>query len=144
MKIEVTSSLPEIDHKLQPLFESVQLGDIVLVTGSVGAGKTTFVRHFVSHMSDQMASSPSYNLIQEYPIKNGKVIHVDLYRVKDESDLESVGFWDALNQPNFIGFIEWPEMLKTSDLVAKRILKLDIQIDKNSPDLRHYSLILTP
>ena len=142
MKLQVTTSLQDLDQKLNSLFQQIQTGDIVLITGPVGAGKTTFVRHFVSSKSAELANSPSYNLIQEYPLPDYKAIHIDLYRIKDEFDLESIGFWDALNQKNFIAFIEWPEMIAPQDLPAKRLLQLDIQLHPDRSDQRTYTLIL--
>jgi tRNA threonylcarbamoyladenosine biosynthesis protein TsaE len=142
MKLLVTTSLQDLDQKLNSLFQHIQNGDIVLITGPVGAGKTTFVRHFVSSRSAELANSPSYNLIQEYPMQDYKIIHVDLYRIKDESDLESIGFWDALNQKNYIAFIEWPEMITLQDLPAQRLLHLDIQINPDRSDHRTYTLTL--
>src|ERR1700677_4310633 len=74
------------------------LPHLILLEGSVGAGKTSWVKGFVSGYlkKDNLVSSPSYSLVNCYGAKKKEVIHADFYRLQNKDDLESVGFWDLL------------------------------------------------
>ena len=79
-------------------------------------GKTTFVRHFINNLQKKCneprteVPSPTFNIINEYLIKEKKIAHIDLYRVKDENELYNIGLFE--NKENYILFIEWPEIIK--------------------------------
>ncbi len=140
MDMQFSTSIEDMNHKLGALFEQFKVGDIILINGPIGVGKTTFVRHFVKVLGSEWVNSPSYNLIQEYSLRNFKVLHIDLYRITDLSDLESIGFWDCLLQKNYIGFIEWPDLIDPAFLPAQRVLNLDINFDAKNPNDRIYNL----
>lgn len=81
-------------------------GDFVGLVGNLGAGKTTFARGFVAEMDpNQEATSPSYTLVNVYDTLP-QVFHFDLWRLDDVDSLESVGYWDYLDQPG-IALVEW-------------------------------------
>lgn len=81
-------------------------GDFLGLVGNLGAGKTTFARGFVSEMDpSQEATSPSYTLVNVYD-STPNVFHFDLWRLEDIDSLESVGYWDYLDQPG-IALVEW-------------------------------------
>jgi tRNA threonylcarbamoyladenosine biosynthesis protein TsaE len=85
--------------------------NIILLFGDLGAGKTTFVREYCQSINIvNQVSSPSFLILNTYYSKNNfQVNHFDLYRVKDIFELETIGFYECLNQSNSINFIEWPE-----------------------------------
>lgn len=147
----IKSKESDIKKKFDTFFKQLKKGDIVLLSGPIGAGKTTFVRQFVESMEDLSSSeqsstwsnSPSYNLIHEYNVNDHKILHIDLYRIQDEEDLESTGFWDIISRQDSIAFIEWPEKINVSDLNAKRLIEVHISEEKNSSDSeRHYHILL--
>ena len=114
-KIDI--SLPK-DIKLisQRISNYLDNGDIVFLFGEIGVGKTTFVRHFINNLQKKCneprteVPSPTFNIINEYLIKEKKIAHIDLYRVKDENELYNIGLFE--NKENYILFIEWPEIIK--------------------------------
>lgn len=128
----------EIQKNLLPFFNELKAGDIILLSGSIGAGKTTFVRKYVEFMSSNEANSPSYNLIQEYPLKEFKVVHIDLYRIESEDELESIGFWEALQQKNCVTFIEWPEKVNMKELPQKQLKSITITLLNSGNNSRLY------
>lgn len=95
----------------------------IALWGDLGAGKTAFVRGFVSALSDARVKSPTYTIVNEY---SGRVpvYHFDMYRIDGEDDLYSTGFYDYLDA----GFLlcEWSENIPFA-LPEKRI---DVRIEK--------------
>ena len=88
-------------------------GSFVGLVGSLGAGKTTFVRGLGSGLDRAAAfevSSPSYTLVHEYPT-DPPLFHIDLYRLLGLDDLESTGFWDYLDQDGIV-VVEWMDRVE--------------------------------
>ena len=84
---------------------------ILLFTGDLGAGKTTFVKQLCEYWGVmEPVSSPTYALVQEYESPGrGILYHMDLYRLEKIQDLEQIGFEEYLNSGN-ICMIEWPDL----------------------------------
>ena len=107
MVLEYT--LEDIDRVAKQLINSFT-HSIVAMSGQMGSGKTTLVQAIVSKLgSNETVSSPTFGLVHEYNIPNGKLIHMDLYRLEQESELEQIGFDDYLSTGNLC-LIEWPEL----------------------------------
>ena len=82
------------------------------LSGQIGAGKTTFIRAVLKALGiTTVVKSPSYSLVETYLVNNLKIHHFDLYRIRDESELEYIGFRDFFAD-NAICCIEWPEYSK--------------------------------
>jgi tRNA threonylcarbamoyladenosine biosynthesis protein TsaE len=82
-----------------------------LLTGTLGAGKTTLVKAFCHQLGiTEGLASPSFGIVHEYAGPD-TVYHFDLYRLKSEEELQEIGFEEYLDSPHWI-FIEWPEMAK--------------------------------
>jgi tRNA threonylcarbamoyladenosine biosynthesis protein TsaE len=123
----------EIDGTKNFTQEAVQYfhgGDTILLYGELGSGKTFITREFVSLLgSKSEVSSPSFSLINQYdgqPIIN----HVDLYRVKNETDLINLGLEDLWNSPG-INFIEWPEIIENQIFWSHYRIKIEIDSKKS-------------
>ncbi|MEM7183437.1 MAG: tRNA (adenosine(37)-N6)-threonylcarbamoyltransferase complex ATPase subunit type 1 TsaE [Spirochaetota bacterium] len=78
----------------------------VLLTGEMGAGKTTFTSHLVTALGSKEVHSPTFTLINKYRISQGSVFHFDLYRLKEEEELEELGFEDIWGVQG-LSIIEW-------------------------------------
>lgn len=84
--------------------------DIILITGEVGTGKTTLIKEYCKLIGvEEIVNSPTYTLINEYQNKRGKIVHMDLYRVKDINEINELGLFEYLE--NNIVIIEWPEII---------------------------------
>lgn len=82
---------------------------IVTLSGDLGAGKSTFARGVLRSLGVTGAiKSPSYTLIETYPLAAVTVVHLDLYRLKDPSELEYLGLADY-HRPGHLWLVEWPE-----------------------------------
>ncbi len=86
-----------------------------LLIGEIGVGKTTFTRNFVNYLQkkegikETEVLSPTFNLLYEYDIKNLKVMHYDLYRIKESKELDQLGIFKE--DQSSIKIIEWPELV---------------------------------
>jgi tRNA threonylcarbamoyladenosine biosynthesis protein TsaE len=82
---------------------------VVYLTGDLGAGKTTLARGFLHALGVAgIVHSPSYNLMDVYETKAGTIVHLDLYRMRDASELEPLGLRDEA-RPGVLWLIEWPQ-----------------------------------
>ena len=88
--------------------DNASLPAFIALYGDLGVGKTAFVRGFVGALSPAAAvRSPTFALVNEYPLPRGSVFHFDMYRIADEDDLYSIGFYDYLDRG--ICLAEWSE-----------------------------------
>jgi len=82
---------------------------VVYLEGGLGAGKTTFARGFARAAGvGGVLRSPTYTLLEAYPLTGGTLVHVDLYRVRSPAELDSLGLADFAG-PGHVWLIEWPE-----------------------------------
>ena len=103
----------------------------MLFIGDLGAGKTTFIKQLLRELgSTDLASSPSFSLINEYSTKSAAVYHIDLYRLEDATDVFNLGIEEYLYGKNFC-FIEWPQIILEYLEKPYHILKIDI-IENNA------------
>lgn len=84
-------------------------GDVVLVSGDLGAGKTTFVRGALRALGvTERVTSPTFVVGHLYALPDARAAHLDLYRL-DGLDAEDPGLLDPFFGPDTITFVEWPE-----------------------------------
>ena len=82
---------------------------VLALTGELGAGKTTLVRGLLGALGFAGAvRSPTYTLLELYPLGGRTIVHADLYRLRDPSELDFLGLREWA-QPGFLWCIEWPE-----------------------------------
>jgi tRNA threonylcarbamoyladenosine biosynthesis protein TsaE len=116
-------------------------GGVLLLTGDLGAGKTTFVQALARTFGiTRTVTSPTFTLANEYPIPSGgKLVHYDLYRLASASGLYDLGFEDALEMGARLA-IEWPEKAQeVLDLEVPQRLRLNLTT--NADNLRHAVLL---
>jgi len=90
------------------LAAALRPGDVVLLWGGLGAGKTTLARGLIAAWTgiDEDAPSPTYTLVQVYESARGPLWHMDLYRLEDAEEALELGLEDALVEA--VTLIEWP------------------------------------
>lgn len=102
---------PESSHALGAALARVaKPGDVILLSGPLGAGKTSIARGLLAALGlEGEAPSPSFAIVQPYdpPEVRFPVLHVDLYRIEDPSELDELGLDDARAESLLI--VEWPE-----------------------------------
>jgi tRNA threonylcarbamoyladenosine biosynthesis protein TsaE len=100
----------------QRLAQSLPEGALVLLTGPMGAGKTTLVKFIAEALGFKgEVTSPTYTLIHEYPSPQGLIVHIDAYRMADQEELFTLGLEDYLPEARLV-LIEWgkPEVFPDS------------------------------
>ena len=102
-------------------------GEIILLYGEMGVGKTTFVKYLINQFQIKKdlqiseVTSPTFNLLNEYDVDDLSIKHYDLFRLKDKSELKNLDIFE--NNKNVITLIEWPQLInkeklnKTIDLI---------------------------
>ena len=98
----------------------------------MGVGKTTFVRFLINNLQEKFNQqltevlSPTFNIVNEYKLKDLKIMHYDLYRIKDEAEFKNIGLFE--NEKNAILFIEWPEIIAKK---PKNVIELYFIYEEN-------------
>ena len=95
----------------------VSRGDIIFLYGEIGVGKTTFVRFVINYLESKNGIknsdvlSPTFNIVYDYDIGNIKILHYDLYRLKNYKDISQLGMFETSNDS--IKIVEWPELIES-------------------------------
>jgi len=85
-------------------------GDIITLSGEIGAGKTVFARGFIKALGcEEEIPSPTFTLVQVYPLRPNTVNHIDLYRLNQGDEIFELGVEELFDQG--ISLIEWPDRL---------------------------------
>ena len=113
MKVSSIRELEKISNKIKQILSP---GDVVFLHGEIGVGKTTFARLLINNYESEKklkkseVLSPTFNIVFEYDIKEFTIKHFDLYRLKNERDIQNIGLYE--NSEHSIILIEWPELIK--------------------------------
>jgi len=133
----VTNAPAETEHAGMLLGEGLRAGDVVLLTGELGAGKTTFVRGVAQGTgSPAPVASPTFQLVRIYP---GRVqlAHVDLYRVENSMELRDLGLEELAQEGAVV--VEWGDRLEVDGaaLIEMEPLGGDRRLIRTTRDLGH-------
>jgi tRNA threonylcarbamoyladenosine biosynthesis protein TsaE len=108
----VTHSAEETIERGREIAAELKPPVTVLLSGELGAGKTTLAKGIVSGLgaaAEDEVTSPTFTLVHKYG-RDGRVYHIDLYRISDARDLETLGLEDIFSEKAII-LVEWPERL---------------------------------
>tara|TARA_B100001173_G_C15676137_1_gene415792 strand:+ start:59 stop:511 length:453 start_codon:yes stop_codon:yes gene_type:complete len=113
----IIKSLDHLELVSNKIADKISQKDCIFLTGEIGVGKTTFTRNFINYLQKKSGVaqtevlSPTFNLLYEYDIKDLKIMHYDLYRIKERGELSHLGIF--LEDQDTIKIIEWPDLIKT-------------------------------
>ena len=109
-------SLEDTKKFSENISKIINKGDIIFLYGEIGVGKTTFVRNIINYLESKNkiknsdVLSPTFNIVYDYNVGNLKILHYDLYRVKNYNDISQLGMFETSD--DHIKIIEWPELIK--------------------------------
>ena len=104
-------------------------GDVVLLEGELGAGKSVFIRGVAAGLGiTEQIPSPTFTIVNEYCGNAVKINHFDFYRITDSYELYEIGFEDYIYS-DAISFIEWPS--KGKDLLPNKFILIKIIIESS-------------
>ena len=124
----IVKSLEHLNSLSQKVADKLFKNDCIFLIGEIGVGKTTFTRYLINYLQKKNGEkitevlSPTFNLLYEYNLKSIKIMHYDLYRIREEKELNHLGIF--LDKQDTIKIIEWPQIINIplSD-------KLEIRLD---------------
>ena len=108
-------SLQETEIFSKKISKIISKGDVIFLYGEIGTGKTTFVRFLINHLEVEKKVeksdilSPTFNIVYDYSIGELKILHYDLYRLKNYNEILELGMFET--SENHIKIIEWPELI---------------------------------
>ena len=123
----------------QQMCEDPALPPFVALYGDLGVGKTAFIRGFASVIAPTSAvRSPTFALVNEYRARPRSLFHFDMYRIEDEDDLYSIGFYDYLDRKG-ICLVEWSEKIPFA--LPDEMIRVNIEKpDPSTPDKRRITV----
>ncbi len=130
----IVKSLDHLNQISKKISKNLEDGDWIFLIGEIGVGKTTFTRCLINNLQNQKGLketevlSPTFNLLYEYEIKDFKIMHYDLYRIRNANELDQLGIFSENKKT--VKIIEWPELIKTP-LTKKLEIHLEYGENKN-------------
>lgn len=132
MKSVIINNLNETKKLAKKFARILSGGDVVLLGGDLGAGKTTFTKSVLKALGvKDEVTSPTFTIMKEYYGKKYKIYHFDMYRMVNGEEAKEFGLEDYIysKDANSIVFIEWYDNVK--DILNGKFIKVDISIIEN-------------
>ena len=135
----IIKSLDHLNIISKIISQKLENGDCIFLIGEIGVGKTTLTRYLINNLQNQRGLketevlSPTFNLLYEYEIKNLKIMHYDLYRIKKVNELDHLGIFSENKKT--VKIIEWPDLIKTP-LINKLEIYLEYGDNDNERKMR--------
>ena len=104
------STVEDLETVVLKFLPSLNSKEVIWLAGPLGAGKSEWVRRSIKHLGYlQEIPSPSFTIHNSYPIGKHWVHHIDLYRIQNEQELESIDFYDLFLEKTGCVFVEWAD-----------------------------------
>ena len=136
MNIQINSQ-EDLKSAAIQLLEFAGEEKIFLFEGDMGAGKTTFIKVICEVLGvEDLVSSPTFSIVNEYLAKEDKIYHFDFYRIKDLQEAYDIGYEEYFYSGDLC-LIEWPERIAL--LIPEHHVKVDIQVTGTEQRLISFS-----
>ena len=135
-KVILSTSVEDTKYLAKEIIEKLKKGDVVLLSGDLGAGKTTFVGGVLETLGyKDHVISPTFNILKCYFEVKPHIYHIDAYRLEDQNI--DIGLEEYI-EGDGIAFIEWPVFIKP--LIPSKHLSVEItRIDDSTRKIRVFS-----
>ena len=113
----IVKSLDHLNRISEIILKKLDKRDCLFLIGEIGVGKTTLTRYLINNLQKQKGLSqtevlsPTFNLLYEYEISDFKIMHYDLYRIKETKELKHLGIFSE--ELDAVKIVEWPDLIKT-------------------------------
>ena len=113
----IVKSLDHLNKISEIILKKLDKKDCLFLIGEIGVGKTTLTRYLINNLQKQKGLSqtevlsPTFNLLYEYEISDYKIMHYDLYRIKETKELKHLGIFSE--ELDAVKIVEWPDLIKT-------------------------------
>ena len=131
----IIKSLDHLQLISKKIANQISEKDCIFLIGEIGVGKTTFTRSLINYFQKRedveqtQVLSPTFNLLYEYDIRKIKIMHYDLYRIKNAKELNQLGIFNE--SVNSIKIIEWPQLIETN---ISDVLELHLSYSRNEEE----------
>lgn len=124
--MEITYGLHDLEVVAKQIIKNVN-SKTLLFYGDMGVGKTTLIKALVKALGSlDVASSPTFSIVNEYEATNFMIYHFDLYRIQDIDEAYNFGIEDYLYSNNW-SIIEWPDVIK--DILPEHFNRIDLLLN---------------
>ena len=113
---EIKCNLEDLSIITNNLAQKANVGDVYLLDGDLGVGKTTFARLFINSLFEKYKiirpasiKSPTFPIMISYLLKDYEIFHYDLYRINNKNELSEIGLFEFIEKN--ISIIEWPDII---------------------------------
>ncbi len=133
----IINSFEETKKLAEQIADKVDVGQVITLKGTLGAGKTYFTNCFINAIYGKQGldkvevASPTFNIVKEYQTKDFSIYHFDLYRLKNKNELYELDIETAFESG--ISIIEWPEIAE--DIIYNVAVEISIEIIDNDKRL---------
>lgn len=131
----VSHSVEETQQLARAISERVQPGDVILLVGDLGAGKTHFTQGFAAGLGiAEVPTSPTFNLVCEYHDGRLPLYHFDLYRLEEPEELEDIDYY-GITEGDGVSLVEWGD--KFEEAAPDDCLVLDFKVSEDGARTIH-------
>lgn len=131
---EIISKSPEETLEIgRKIAETLKIGDVIVLTGDLGSGKTKLTEGILSYFGlENEISSPTFTIVNEYNTENLNIYHFDVYRLEEEEEFTAIGGEEYFEKGASI--IEWGEQVE--NLLPEKYLKISFSRNENDENSR--------
>ncbi len=126
---KIITTEKETEQIARQFANALSPGDVVLLEGNLGSGKTFFVKALLKNFGISNVNSPTFAIVNEYSNGELKFYHFDFYRINKEYELYDIGIEDYISDENAITFIEWADLFPNA--VSKADYKIKIELSRD-------------
>lgn len=119
------------------LASKLNVGDVIVLSGELGAGKTKFTEGFLKYFClDNEISSPTFSIVNEYKKDNLNIYHFDVYRLEDVDEFYAIGGEEYFSSG--ICIIEWGEIIE--EALPKNCIRINFEKDLSNENIRYLKI----